>query len=524
MGKLKKSVKEDKQLRNSKLISLSVLVIVLSLSFVFGYVVYVQNVITDQVFPTINRSVYQVYNITINNTLFAAAENITAVNITIPKCFAPIGIGATAGINESFSNATNATNDVMSWGNTSLNGLIPIRADYNSSFWFNASANCVGNQTITVTVWNTTTSTYYNLYVLVNDLTNISYDTLTPVDNYNSSSKSLYVNASLPMRDLRGNITFLLEYSNGTEVNKTIYDVQQRIDFINWTGKGTSTALIDGDYKYNITVNDSYGNTTTTATRTFTVDNTAPTITYNCSSNDVNMEDPISCQCTASDTLDGGPTMNYEGNPSTDVEGTFTTTCTATDHTSNVATENYEYTVNYGGSSPVDGGSGGGTSYTNTYVENTKDFSEVKEITKQLKTNERVRIKIVNTNHDIGITGLTATTATVEITSTPQIATLNVGDTRKFDITEDGYYDLSVTLNKIESSKADITITSVYEKVTEETAKTEEEEQREAIAQREQEEEEAAAAKKRTWMWIIIGVIVVLVVLIGVGYGVKKKK
>jgi len=67
--------------------------------------------------------------------------------------------------------------------------------------------------------------------------------------------------------------------------------------------------------------------------------------------------------------------------------------------------------------------------------------------TKQVAVNKRLRFKVKNINHHLGILELTGTTAKIEVSSTPQEATLSVGDTRKFDVSEDGYYDLVVTLN-----------------------------------------------------------------------------
>jgi len=159
-------------------------------------------------------------------------------------------------------------------------------------------------------------------------------------------------------------------------------------------------------------------------------------------------------------------------------------------------------------------GRGGGTPlfWTNTYVEDDEELSEKGEVTRELKAKYRIRLKIDDETHYAGVISLTNTTATINVSSTPQQATLSIGDLRKFEVTEDDYYDLSVVLNSINSttSKANITIKSVYEEVTMES----EAEEKEKEAGKEAEEE-------NKWIWIVI--ILILAVLIGAGI-IKKKK
>ncbi|MBU2052807.1 MAG: hypothetical protein KJ721_01035, partial [Nanoarchaeota archaeon] len=102
------------------------------------------------------------------------------------------------------------------------------------------------------------------------------------------------------------------------------------------------------------------------------------------------------------------------------------------------------------------------------------------------------------------------TTNTIKITvnSTPQTATLSVGDVRKFELSGDNYYDLSVTLNSIVGNFADVTIKKISEEVTPETIAGEEEKEAEAA--------EVAARDKETkgmnWLYIVIGVVLVILV------------
>ena len=118
----------------------------------------------------------------------------------------------------------------------------------------------------------------------------------------------------------------------------------------------------------------------------------------------------------------------------------------------------------------------------------------------------------------MGVLELTDTTAKIEVSSTPQEATLSVGDTRKFDVSEDGYYDLVVTLNSILGGKADLTIKSISELITVESEIGEQE--KEEVAGGEEIIQEDSIFKK-WWFWLII---VLIVVGAKVSYNYKKNK
>lgn len=98
----------------------------------------------------------------------------------------------------------------------------------------------------------------------------IDYGTGTESDGTNTSQSNVYVNVSVTETN-EDTITFNLYYSNNTLLNSTPYTDSTRT--INWT------SLDDGLYYYNITVNDSAGNTNNTETRSIRLDTTYPSIT-----------------------------------------------------------------------------------------------------------------------------------------------------------------------------------------------------------------------------------------------------
>ena len=65
----------------------------------------------------------------------------------------------------------------------------------------------------------------------------------------------------------------------------------------------------------------------------------------------------------------------------------------------------------------------------------------------------------------VGVVEVNSSAVTINISSDPQQATLSEGETKKFDVTEDDYYDIQITLNDISGSKANLTVKSIYEEI-----------------------------------------------------------
>lgn len=80
-----------------------------------------------------------------------------------------------------------------------------------------------------------------------------------------------------------------------------------------------------------------------------------------------------------------------------------------------------------------------------------------------LSSHERVRILVSGQTHHVGVLSISGQTALIEVASTPRNVTFNVGETKKFELTGDSYYDVSVTLRSIASSKANMTLSSIHE-------------------------------------------------------------
>jgi hypothetical protein len=461
---------------------------------------------------SINESSLNIYtlNITVNNTDTTAIANITNINITLPTTLSFISNtnGTSAGAHVFLNKSSTLT-----WNNTNL--VMNLTWKY---FWFNVSVSSPGSYVIIVNTSNTTKTYTTNITFRINDTTipaTISFANPGINSSSNLSKSSIAVNVSATDNGVISDIIIQLFNSTHNQINYT-NSTTLKSTFINFTG------LAQGNYYVNATVNDTYRNTNYTTTLSILLDTVGPQVVYNCSDSSFYSGDTITCSCTAYDVYDTSPTLSVTGFSTVNVGDNLIATCTATDDAGNVNTSSFSYSVT--GSGDYAPGSGGGssssTSYTQTFADDSKDFSLIKEITRQLEVKSRTRIKINNTLHTVGVKALTTTTATVEVSSVTQEKVLNLGDEQKFDVTSDGYYDINVKLVSITSNKANLTIKSIYEKVIATTAT-----QKNESSSSESQEQQGTASEgtKTNKTWIVI-VIIVIVVLIGWAVYILNKK
>ncbi|MDP1728984.1 MAG: hypothetical protein Q8L27_02150, partial [archaeon] len=163
-----------------------------------------------------------------------------------------------------------------------------------------------------------------------------------------------------------------------------------------------------------------------------------------------------------------------------------------------------------GGTGGSSGSSGSGTTtWTQTYVVDNTLFSGGETYTRALSANNRIKFTAGKAEHTVGVLEVGTTSAKIQVASTPQEATINVGETKKFDVTGDSYYDVQVTLNSITAGKADLSIKSINEAVPAgaETATGGEE------GTTTGDETAGETAKSSKTLWIILGAIVIAAVI-----------
>ncbi|MFH1365057.1 MAG: Ig-like domain-containing protein [archaeon] len=101
--------------------------------------------------------------------------------------------------------------------------------------------------------------------------------------------------------------------------------------------------------------------------------------------------------------------------------------------------------------------------WTATYSPSSSEFSA--GYTRELAKKSRLKVVIGGSNHYVGVVDLNSTTATINVSSTPQQTVFRVGDEKKFSVTESGYYDLYVKLNSLTSTKANISVKTINERI-----------------------------------------------------------
>lgn len=168
------------------------------------------------------------------------------------------------------------------------------------------------------------------------------------------------------------------------------------------------------------------------------------------------------------------------------------------------------------------GGGGGTTGGAITYTVSDEQF--INSYTKALRVKDSLRFSVGGESHNLKINSLTASTITINITSELQQATLSVEDTRRFELSGDNYYDLSVTLNSINmtTSRAEITILSINTEITDETIVEEAKKESEASKIKEVEDKSESFFDK-FGLWIFIAVVLILVLSVVIYFKRKKK-
>jgi hypothetical protein len=142
--------------------------------------------------------------------------------------------------------------------------------------------------------------------------------------------------------------------------------------------------------------------------------------------------------------------------------GSHTVIVYANDSAGNIGSSQVTFTKYTSG-----GGGGGGGSYSPwTLTMIVDDQQLLVGFTRAMAKNERFQFFIGSTSHYVAVTGIAGNLVTFEIASTPTSVTLALGETGKYDLDGDGYYDISVKLNSVTSGKADTTIKSIHEQIT----------------------------------------------------------
>ncbi len=478
------------------------------------------------------EDVVTIYNITINNSNLNTnnLSNYTEVNFTLPQEFSVnLSANLTTATGQ-FRNETSSTRNILSWNNTA--GL--VSNDTRQNFLFNASVATPGRYTINITVVNSSSTTTTNINITINDTTvpgNITYQGASENDGVNVSRTFAIVNITTFDNGQIRNATIFLYNSSNSVINSTNSSLSASngtsiLLFANFSG------LSDGLHYFNVTTIDTYNNTNRSARRTVRIDTTAPSVTLTKKS---------STSTSLTITIDGSDASGIDGSCSSDrssasVSGSGATqtltesslSCaidyiykvTCTDYAGNSASKTETFKTDACSSSAT-GGTGGATtsvSWKATFIALQSEVISSGH-SRALAPLERVSVLVSkagggNETHYVGVLNVTANKAKIQVTSSPQEAELGVGESKKFEVTGDNYYDLLVKLNSISGSKANVTIQSIYEIVPAGAQTTGSATQEETGAAPSGGESAESKKKRNIWLWIIVVAVIAVIVIV----------
>lgn len=497
-----------------KRLSFFIFACILSLSVVLAAHIARDAVSNSTVFGSSLEDTMRRYNVTINNSDSALAANITQVNITLPTGFTfALNSNFTTG-NSSFRNVSS----VLSWTNSSA--LVMNLSVMN--FVFNATADTPGNFTFVVVTLNATGAyNSNNLTIVINDTTSPSSVTFVSPSNASTvGGSSLAINVTATDNGVIKNITIQVFNSTGSAVATANSSLNQTGLYNNFTD------LSQGTYIVNASVWDTYNNFNF-STLTVSINSAGPTVTITNTSTERNsisfsvsgtdsFSTVTSCSITTTTGghISGSSVIDLDCGNSYDI----TASCTNDINLTSSATSTFSTLECSGGGSSGGSGSSSSLSWSRTYSYHTMELSDRGPLTSSLKSKERVSLKIDGSKHYVGVASLGSTSVTLEIESTPQSVSMNVGDTKKFDFNNDGYYDFMITLNSITAGAADLAMVAIHEIISSSTSS----QTGSAIA--DQPGETASGETQRTGsMWLYV-LIIALVLVVALGYMFMRSK
>jgi hypothetical protein len=396
-----------------------------------------------------------------------------------------------------YSNDTYSSNETLTCGNN-ITSVIWSEGQHNLTIWAN---DTVGNK-----------SSFFVRFTIDSIAPNINIT--TPSNNTNSTDNLLDVNYTVSDANLQA-----CWYSNDTYAGNESITCGTNIS-ITWT---------EGQHNVTIWANDSFGNENSSSVR-FKTDTNAPiinlispansatwssssTVTFSYNVTDV---DIANCSLIIDSSVDQTDITIDE-----DTIQSFTKTLSNADYTWSVNCTDYvnfknnsdtrSLTVSYTSSN---GNTGGGGSTTTSFWKLTSKVNDEQfkqGYTKELSVRQRIKISVNNTSHYIGVIKLTNKSMTINVTSEPQQAILLINQTKKFELTNDTFYDLLIRLNNITENKANLTILKIHEEIVEIEEKVEEKIEDKEIETEEKKKEELAEEKGKLWILVIVVVVIILV-------------
>lgn len=359
----------------------------------------------------------------------------------------------------------------------------------NSSVLNNTATIITANSTLAegVYVWHVECTDAGNMVVSSNktltiDNASASSTLNSPEGFYNSSSLNITFNCTSADTLGLANVTLYGNWSAGWNANES-----KNVSGTSNTSTFSKLMADEGKYVWSCYSCDAGNNCSFASNRTFLVDHTDPDVI---SKSPVD-EDEVEEGSTefVFNVTDGYDVKNCSLFLNDEIASTDTSITENANQTisKSITEDDYEwyigcwdYSGNYDESSTRDlavtgdddggGGSGGDSSESGwqtatvsvTFTLGNMSAEKTKSIANVLK-NDSIKFSFLNENHTITVKSISANSTTIEINSTPITATINVNETKLFDLNGNNLSDFSIRLVSIKSSKANFAFAVVEE-------------------------------------------------------------
>ncbi len=272
-------------------------------------------------------------------------------------------------------------------------------------------------------------------------------------------------------------------YALDNETNVTMTRVNDT--YYNFTLEG----IQEGDHNITFYCNDTAGNMNYSSNVLFNINRTAPVVNsispsngYSTTSTTIDLTGNVShfrniseCSLLVNGAVySTNSTVNTSANlvfPAVFGAGSNTWHITCKDDLTNSGSST-DRTIVIQSTNNGDSSSGGGGTSSATYSPSVEELEQ--GYTNNFGENDKANIEINEEKHVLRINSVESDKANVTISSETINFLIKTGETKRFDLDKNSYYDLEIKLNQIENEKAGITIKSINIKIEEKVIKKEE--------------------------------------------------
>ncbi len=445
------------------------------------------------------------FNFTINDT------NLNYTTITLYNNVSGVTINTTTNVGVTYTNFTNGT----------------ISSSVDGQYRLNATTYDKAGRQESAVIYVTVDST-------VPAVTSLSPANGTGINSNTANLTNLTLSVSVydsgvGLNTSTSSVIFTLYFANYT-VNNTFNAINTSTNngtvatrTWSYTGGINISQYPEGRYVLGVNVTDALGNKNTTEIANITIDKTSPSaitatevrtdqtsVNFSIAITDALSSVSSNCIVNRSDgtaaTVVGTSKSQsaFESALTCNTEYTYAITCNdSAGNINNTAT--YVKTTTACTAAASTGSSGSASSASDTEI--------TSGVTKSFSVGQVLGFTAVGSHHTFVATTITANNVTVKVTSTPQYATLVVGEEKKFDLNADNTYDVSVKLNSITgTSSASMTVKAISEAITPTTdSTTTVAEESTPVVQKVTEAIKSVSSK--TYWWVAAVIVILAIVL-----------